>query len=364
MQLSVANKTKLYATRSIGLITLLCWVGLFANGQSTDVAAPTPVRANEVTGSITARDIGDPRLTDHYYAFTGTPGDVLITIDSRNLNGDIDVFTATGLRPLLKLTVYSSNTSPITKSIYLRKREDLILRVEARTPNDDEGTYRLSFSGSFEPIAGGPLLAEGGVTPVEDAATPNRGKKTRRVSSVGARIDEPQPAEVAVAPTPEPSPSEATATPAPVETKPAESTESTSAAVSKPLPRTPRGRRNPPPPRRTRQPARPRVEEPAEKTDVAVNPPAEEVKPVTTPPRRSTKKAATPRKTEETAVTATQEESGPRLMIETNDGTLINRYMSSVRRVTVENGQVVVVGKDGKIERIPLANLLRMSIAP
>jgi hypothetical protein len=51
-------------------------------------------------------------------------------------------------------------------------------------------------------------------------------------------------------------------------------------------------------------------------------------------------------------------------MIETNDGTLINRYMSSVRRVTVENGQVVVVAKDGKIERIALATVLRMSIAP
>jgi hypothetical protein len=58
------------------------------------------------------------------------------------------------------------------------------------------------------------------------------------------------------------------------------------------------------------------------------------------------------------------EESGPRLIIETNDGTLINRYMSSVRRVTVENGQVLVVSKDGKTERIPLANVLRMSIAP
>jgi CRISPR/Cas system-associated endonuclease Cas1 len=51
-------------------------------------------------------------------------------------------------------------------------------------------------------------------------------------------------------------------------------------------------------------------------------------------------------------------------MIETNDGTLVDRYMTTVRRVTVENGQVVVVGKDGKIQRIPLANVVRMTIAP
>ncbi|MEP6708194.1 MAG: hypothetical protein ABJC05_11780 [Pyrinomonadaceae bacterium] len=52
------------------------------------------------------------------------------------------------------------------------------------------------------------------------------------------------------------------------------------------------------------------------------------------------------------------------MTIETNDGTLINRYMSSVRRVVVENGQVVVTGKDGKIERIPLVSVVRMSISP
>ena len=51
-------------------------------------------------------------------------------------------------------------------------------------------------------------------------------------------------------------------------------------------------------------------------------------------------------------------------MIETSDGTLINRSMSTVKRVTVENGQVVVVGRDGKIERVLLANVVRMSISP
>jgi hypothetical protein len=51
-------------------------------------------------------------------------------------------------------------------------------------------------------------------------------------------------------------------------------------------------------------------------------------------------------------------------VIETTDGTLINRPMSGVRRVTVENGQVVVVGRNGKIDRILLANVIRMSIAP
>jgi hypothetical protein len=301
------------------------------SAQSIDPNAPSPVRSNSVIGSIAARDLGDARLTDHYYAFTGTPGDLLITVNSRNLNGDVDVFTAGTLRPLLKLTLYAENTAPVTKGIYLRKREDLILRIEARSPNDDEGTYRLYFGGSFEPIIGGPVIAEA-ETPSTETTIPG-GRKTKRVSSVGARIEEPEPpvTEVATAaPTPQPTP-EPTPEAKPVE-KPATPEKSPEAEAEKPAPaRNTRGRG--PANRRTT----PRVRE----TPPA---PVEEPKP---------KPAPEP-----------EPEVGPRLVIETNDGTLINRSMSTVRRVTVENGQVVVTGKDGKIDRILLANVVRMSIAP
>jgi len=347
-------------------LCLFC-VSRIASGQSTDIASPSAVRTNEVLGTIAARDIGDPRLTDHYYAFTGTPGDLLITIDSRNLNGDVDVFTSSGLRPLLKLTVYASNTSPVSKSIYLRKREDLILRIEARTPNDDEGTYRLYFAGGFEPITSGPLLAEN-----ESAATeptiPKSGKKGRRVSSVGARIAEPPSAEVAAAPTPEPTPVESSQPKeASAETAKAgaDRTEVTKAGVTKAPSRTTRGRR--PTGRRTRTPAPPKAEE-TSKSDTENTSPKEsaEAEPKPTSRRgRPTRKTTTPRTVAKApAPVASEPESGPRLIIETNDGTLINRYMSSVRRVVVENGQVVVTGKDGKIERIPLASIVRMSISP
>jgi hypothetical protein len=300
-----------------------------APAQSIDPNAPSPVRSNSVTGRIAARDLGDARLTDHYYALTGTPGDLLITINSRNLNGDVDVFTAGTLRPLLKLTLYAESTSPVTKGIYLRRREDLILRIEARSPNDDDGTYRLYFGGSFEPIIGGPEIAEA-ETPATETTTP-AGRKTKRVSSVGARIEEPEPpvTEVATAtPTPEPRP-EPTPEAKPVETPAATPEKSPEVeTVKPPTVRNTRGRRP------VRRPA-PRVKAPPPAT-------VEEPKPKPEP----------------------EPEVGPRLVIETNDGTLINRSMSTVRRVTVENGQVVVTGKDGKIDRILLANIVRMSIAP
>ncbi len=348
------------------LLMLFTAVGLKA--QSLDPGRPTPIRSTSVLGRIAARDLGDSRRTDHYYMLIGTPGDLLITVNTTNLNGDLDVFTASGLRPLLKLSLYAESTSPVTKGIYLRKREDLILRIEARSPNDDEGRYELSFGGSFEPMVGGPEISEGETTPTESSvATGDR--KTKRVSSVGARLPEPEPPVTEVAktePTPEPTP-EATPSESPkptaekVEPAPKTSTSRTPTRVRRPA-----GRRTvtttPPAPKETEAPA---VTEPKKE---------EETSEVTPPPKSTTSSRSTSRrgaasaraKKPEPVVTPAPEpepESGPRLIIETNDGTMINRSMSSVRRVMVENGQVVVTGKDGKIDRIALVNVVRMSIA-
>lgn len=46
------------------------------------------------------------------------------------------------------------------------------------------------------------------------------------------------------------------------------------------------------------------------------------------------------------------------------DGELFARDMKSVRRVTVERGQIVVVETDGKVTRHPLAGVQRMAIEP
>jgi len=42
----------------------------------------------------------------------------------------------------------------------------------------------------------------------------------------------------------------------------------------------------------------------------------------------------------------------------------VERYMTTVRRVTVENGQLIVITKDGHVERQPMSNVLRMAIEP
>jgi len=342
-----------------GIVAVLIWATTTVCAQSIDLNLPSPVRTNEVLGKIPARDLGDARLTDHFYAFAGLPGDVLITVESTNLNGDVDVFTAGSLRPLLKFVLYAESTSPTTKSIYLRRREDLILRVEARSPNDDEGIYHLRFGGSFQPVVGGPEVTENDNAATGTPSIVSRGKNTRRVSSVGARIEEPTPPanEVAAAPTPEPTPVETTppeaAKETPTEAETPKKAPARNASSSRPAGRRATGRVS----SKTKEAAANKTKDNAEPTKTA------EPEPATTSTRSSTKRgtksasAAKPPQEPET-------DSGPRLIIETDGGTLINRSMNGVRRVTVENGQVVVVGKDGKIDRIQLVNIVRMSIQP
>jgi hypothetical protein len=344
--------TRLFTYQTIFGLSLLLTIASAAAAQSIDPNVPRPISSHSLTGTIAARDLGDARLTDHYYMFRGTPGDLLITVQSKNLNGDIDVFTAGTLRPLLKLTLYAESTGPVTKGIYLRRNEDLILRIEARSPNDDEGVYQFRFGGSFQPVEGGPDIAETQSPTLPTTEIPTTGRKTKRVSSVGARIEEPAPpvTEVATA-TPEPTPE-----PTPIESPSPAAVEKPATAPARTTPRSARNRR--PTTRRPATPAKP-TEAPAEEPKTE-GPGEASTEPKPKPPARSASRRTTERATQPEP--EPEPETGPRLIIETNDGTLINRSMMSVRRVTVENGQVVVIGKDGKIDRIRLVNIVRMQI--
>jgi len=312
-----------------------------AFAQSTDQSLPSPILSKEIAGRINALDLGDPRMTRHYYAFSANPGDLLITVEGHNLNGDVDVFTAITLRPLMKTTmIATSQSSEITKGIYLRAHQILILRVEARTPNDDPGSYRIRFGGSFEPFSGG--------IPVAENAAPTESSEDKgdanRLSSVGATIPRPV-TETAEAKT---------------------STEKTvdeSAAGKKPVEKpSPAPRRNTA--RNTRRNTRtaPSRKTPAPKptTETAKEKPAETPEMPAAPAETTTTKPAT----EKPAKQELPQVPGTRLIIQQKDGTTINRPMSTVRRVVIEGPAIVIVLKTGKIERIAMANVARMSIEP
>src|SRR3989440_8967113 len=181
---------------------VMCALATNTFGQSSDQSLPTAVLTNEINGKIAALDVGDPRATRHFYALAANAGDLLVMVDSKNLNGDVDLFTAITFRPLMKTTVYASTQSPqVTKGIYLRAHQILILRVEARTPNDDPGTYHIRLGGTFEPFNGGIPVAEN-TEPAESSTKAS----ANRLSSVGATIPRP-PAEVTETAEAKPSPS-------------------------------------------------------------------------------------------------------------------------------------------------------------
>jgi hypothetical protein len=342
------------------VIAGLCAVAPNSRAQSSDQSLPTPVLNNEINGKIKPLDLGDPRATRHFYAFEGSPGDLLITIDSKNLNGDIDVFTSVTFRPLMKTTVYSSSQSPeVTKGIYLRTHQILILRVEARTPGDEPGTYHIRFGGTFERFSGGIPVAEASSAESEETT----GKSGANVlSSVGATIPRP-PSESVETAAAKPSPSP---TPETVAEKPAEETE----AAKKTTASTSRRTTSRPPPRRSTRPAsKPATStkkteaariEPPPKTETETaktesEKPSEEKPPVTEKPAETTASSTKGK---------TQEFPAARLIIEEKDGTRIDRPMSTVRRVTIEGNVIVIILKTGKIERIAMADVARMAIEP
>lgn len=378
------------ASRLVALVSLACVFAGSALAQSTDVAYPTPVASNEITGRITPRDVGDARLTRHFYTFKGVEGDLVMTVESTNLDGDIDVFTANTLRPLAKVTLYAGlSATRVSKSVYLRQEDALILRVEARSAGDAEGSYRVRFEGAFAPASG--TFANAPAPPVpslpEDAS---RSRNVRRVTSSGARIDEP-PTETAAGASGDATTNETPATG--VAAAPPASTPRP-ARRSRPS-RTPARRRTP----NTTQPTATApstddetAETRASETDRNEAKPAASA-PAAAPARRRTPRARTSRNRPAprtgNATSSTGEASNPeatrsmestvgaaapaaaaavvtatRLVIETKDGTRIERDMSSVRRVTVESNQLVIVRRDGRTERVPMANVARMSIEP
>lgn len=320
--------------------------------QSTDQTLPTPVLTNEITGKIKALDLGDPRSTRHFYAFDASPGDLLITVDSKNLNGDIDVFTAVTFRPLMKTSVYASSQSgEITKGIYLRTHQILILRVEARSPSDEPGTYHIRFGGTFERFSGGIPVAEASTAESEETAEKS---SANRLSSVGATIPRPPNENVETAEA-KPSPSPENVEKTPEETATAKKTTSNTSrrTTSRPPPR--RGARPAPKPTTTVKKTEPAKTE-TETAKIETEKPAEEKPAVTEKPVETTPPAEKP-KTQDVL-------TGARLIIEEKDGTKIDRPMSTVRRVVIEGSAIVIILKTGKIERVPMSDVAKMSIEP
>ncbi len=329
-----------------------CISAVFA--QSTNQNFPTPVTSNEISGTIRARDIGDARLTSYFYVFEGNQGDVFINVVTKNLDGDIDVFTADNLRPLTKIRVYSDNPEGETgRVIYLRQPLKLILRIEGRTPTDDPATFRIKFAGSFQPAAGATAETDESKQPeVKSSADTDV-----RVNSVGTIIE--------VKPKPKP-------TPKPEIAKVEKEDPTKSDRESEPVKEVTKTAKKDVPEKveETKKPEVLITENVPEKKDDAEIKPDEKVDETETPkkevkpkkPRNTAKTEAKPeKKAEITAVDPAQLEN-INLVVDFKDGRKIELPMNRILKFGVDKGILTIITKDGSIGRYSILDIAKITV--
>jgi hypothetical protein len=344
----IPNRRTTFVLNAVLTAVLLVTAG--ARAQSTSQEFPTPVRSNEISGTIPARDVGDSRLTTHFYTFGGEQGDIFINVVTKNFDGDIDVFIAGTLRPLTKMVVYSDGSENETgRVVYLRQSQKLILRIEGRTPNDDAATYRVKFAGSFSPAVAAAESEEPKLPGIEKNADPDV-----TVNSVGTIIS------VKPKPTPkplekEPTKPEATTRRSDVTKKP-EKAGKTETQTNDPVP----------------EKSDPRSSK--RDSDVAETDPSEPKKsekgksePAKPSNRKAPVRSPAKPKAQPDAVTADPAKApNPlekvRLVVEFKDGTRLERLMSDVVRFTVDKGILTIINKDGTVGRYSILDVAKLTI--
>lgn len=332
---------------------------LSIQAQSTNQSFPTAVTSNEISGTIKARDLGDARLTTYYYVFNGKQGDVFINVVTKNLDGDIDVFTADNLRPLTKITVYSDNPDSETgRVIYLRQPQKLILRVEGKSPTDEPATFRIKFAGSFEAMAS---VAETDESKQPEVKSNEQGDI--RVNSVGTIIE--------VKPKPKP-------TPKPTIAK-VEREEPKKVDEQKELEKVEETAKKDEPEEETKKPEVVITDNLPEKKDDSETKTDENVSENVKPKKNPTpKKQVKPKKPVTTAKTETKPKTPPekkteptidlsqleniRLVVDFKDGRKIERPMSEILKFSVDKGILTIIAKDGSIGRYSILDILKITV--
>ena len=331
---------------SVGVIL---FAGAQARAQSTSQSFPTSVTSTEISGTILPRDVGDSRLTSHYFALEGGQGDLFVNVVTRGFRGDIDVFTANGLQPLTKIVVFDDAEHETGRVIYLRKPEKMILRVQGRTPGDEPASYRIKFAGSFVAMTGAdmPPAPELPKAAVDESSG-------IRVNSVGTIV--------AVIPKPSPSPVETAIKADPEVAKKQQPDEKADEDRTDPV--------------SSAKPEKAVTSEPDKKVELVVtsdlpsdaNAPEkiEEEKPAAAETARSRRsrrsRAERTRSVEPAKIEPADPMANVRLVILFKDGRKIERTMSDVFRFSVDKGVLTVISTDGSIGRFPMIDVSKVTI--
>lgn len=298
-------------------------------GQSSDLRFPTPITTNEVVGRITPRPLGDSRETLYYWVFDGSQGDVFINATFENLNGEIEVFVADGMRPVARILTFADFGETETGRVfYLRRPERLILRVKGRTPNDDPAAFRIKFAGSFVAIADPEKFAVPELPVVQRPAAREE----------PAEVEREEEKEIAAAP--------ATEKEAIVEREPA------------PRPITPRQER--------RSRARVVVEDPTEKLPAPEKDRKETDVPREDVTREEERESELPERAFETPAAESKAEAKPvrerALVVRFTDGSSLDVPMSDVRSFSVDGSVLRITTRNGRTRRFPMSEVTSLTV--
>lgn len=364
-----------YKFRIAIIFCVLCGLFLSVKAQSTNQNFPTAVTTNEISGKIVARDIGDSRLTNYFYAFNGNQGDVFINVQTSNFNGDIDIFTADNLKPLTKITIYADlSESETGRIVYLRKPEKLILRIEGRSPNDDAATFKIKFAGAFAAITN---VNETDKPEVPQVKTENQ--TDVRVNSVGTIIEvipkpTPAPKKTVAKIEPEPEPEKTETSPKNKKRKVEKKVEETPTAKKEEVAKTtviiektsePKVRETVETPRESKPEVittdelpQPKEEEKTEENKPEVSAKITIEKTPETPKAKTTGKKSTKKPTKPTEPNPLE---NIRLIVLFKDGTKIERPMSDVLKVSVDKGLLTIISKSGAVGRYSILDVAKMT---
>lgn len=347
--MSDLNKFSITFFNAVLFCALILSASFSTNAQSSDQNFPTPVTTNNLSGAIKSRDVGDSRLTTYYFTFTGNQGDIFVNVVTTNLNGDIDIFAADGLRPLTKIVVYADSSDNETgRVIYLRKTEKIILRIQGRSPNDDAATFQIKFAGSF--------LASTETEPTDEPKLPEVKRNENSdviVNSVGTIIG------VKPKPTPEPKPNVAEKVEEPKTVEEKNQTEEKIAEQTEPDPE---------------KKVEVVVTDNLEKTEETkqAETVAETEKPKTKTLEIIRETPEEPKKAKKEKVKKNKEKvkkepvpnplENIRLVVLLKDGGSIERPMSEVVKFGVEKGVLTIVNKNGSISRFSILDVAKVTI--
>jgi len=373
---------KTFINSIITTFVVILTLSLNAFSQSNNQLFPTPVTSNEINGKIKARDIGDSRLTTYFYAFNGEQGDVFINVVTNNFSGDIDIFSNDGAKTLTKIVVYADSAATETgRVVYLRKSEKLLLRIEGRTPNDDEATFRIKFAGSFRAITDGKTVEEPKLPEIkQDTST------GIRVNSVGTIIEvipkpTPQPKEVPVAVTEktdkkevvkeisigteeeETVVAETSPTNEKTDEKVTEIAANTDKSDENETEEVPIKEKNP---SSKTKPKTVKEKKPVKTGDVKkeekVKTSEKEAEKGEEKTVATTSKTPKPKKTKTEKVVEPDPLANIRLVVVLKDGTKIERPMNEVLKFGVDKGILTIITKDGTIGRYSILDVAKMTV--